>query len=72
MCRRFESCQARFPRRPKGTGSTYERDGVVIVHYEVHTPGKTRRKYVRRRDKKEIASKPAREPGAVQRGFRGR
>ena len=33
------------PRRPKGTGSIYERDGVVIGQYEVHTPeGKSKRK----------------------------
>jgi len=41
------------PRRPKGTGSIYERDGVVIGQYEVQTPeGKTKRKYVRRRTRR--------------------
>jgi integrase len=48
------------PRRPKGTGSIYERDGVVIGQYEVQTPeGKTKRKYVRGKDRKEVASKLA-------------
>ena len=48
------------PRRPKGTGSIYERDGVVIGQYEVQMPeGKIKRKYVRGKDKKEVASKLA-------------
>jgi hypothetical protein len=48
------------PRRPKGTGSIYERDGVVIGQYAVQTPeGKTKRKYVRGKDKKEVAGKLA-------------
>jgi integrase len=48
------------PRRPKGTGSIYERDGVVIGQYEVQTPeGKAKRKYVRGKDRKEVASKLA-------------
>ena len=48
------------PRRPKGTGSIYERDGLVIGQYEVQTPeGKSKRKYVRGKDKKEVAGKLA-------------
>ena len=48
------------PRRPKVTGSIYERDGVVIGQYEIVTQeGKTKRKYVRGKDKKEVAAKLA-------------
>ena len=48
------------PRRPKGTGSMYERGGVVIGQYEVQMPeGKIKRKYARGKDKKEVASKLA-------------
>jgi integrase len=48
------------PRRPKGTGSVYERDGVVIGQYEVQTSeGKIKRKYVRGKDEKEVAGKLA-------------
>jgi integrase len=48
------------PRRPKGTGSIYARDGIVIGQYEVQVPeGKIKRKYVRGKDKKEVASKLA-------------
>jgi guanyl-specific ribonuclease Sa len=51
-------------RRPKGTGSIYERDGVVIGQYEVQLPeGKIKRKYVRRKDEKEVARKPAKAKG---------
>jgi hypothetical protein len=49
------------PRRPKGTGSIYERDGVVIGQYEIQTPeGKIKRKYIRGRDKKEVANRATR------------
>ena len=52
------------PRRPKGTGSIYERDGAVIGQYEVQMPGgKLKRKYIRGKDKKEVASKLARLTG---------
>ena len=45
-------------RRPKGTGSVYGRDGVVIGRYEVRTPdGGIRRRYVRGKDKKEVAGR---------------
>ena len=45
------------PRRPKGTGSIYERGGVVIGQYEVHTPeGKLKCKYIRGKSKKEVGS----------------
>ena len=48
------------PRRPKGTGSVYVRDGVVIGQYEVRTPdGEIRRRYVRGKDKKEVAGRLA-------------
>ena len=48
------------PRRPKGTGSIYEREGVVVGQYEIATPeGKIKRKYVRGKDKKEVAAKLA-------------
>ncbi|HET7272184.1 MAG TPA: hypothetical protein VFI90_13995 [Rubrobacter sp.] len=48
------------PRRPKGTGSIYEREGGMIGQYEVQTPeGKTKRNYVRGKDKKEVAGKLA-------------
>ncbi|CAA9450535.1 MAG: Integrase [uncultured Rubrobacteraceae bacterium] len=48
-------------RRPKGTGSVYVRDGVVIGQYEVRTPdGEIRRRYVRGKDKKEVAGRLAR------------
>lgn len=45
-------------RRPKGTGSVYVRDGVVIGQYEVRTPdGGIRRRYVRCKDNKEVAGR---------------
>jgi len=48
------------PKRPKGTGSVYVRDGVVIGQYEVRTPeGEIRRRYVRDKDKKEVAGRLA-------------
>jgi integrase len=48
------------PKRPKGTGSVYVRDGVVIGQYEVRTPdGEIRRRYVRGKDKKEVAGRLA-------------
>lgn len=47
-------------RRPKGTGSIYERGGVVIGQYEIVTPeGRIKRKYIRGKDKKEVAAKLA-------------
>lgn len=48
------------PRRPKGTGSVYVRDGGVIGQYEVRTPeGEIGRRYIRGRDKKEVAGRLA-------------
>jgi hypothetical protein len=53
--------QERKPRRPKGTGSVYVRGGVAIGQYEVRTPdGEIRRRYVRGKDKKEVAGRLAR------------
>ncbi|MDQ4128795.1 MAG: N-terminal phage integrase SAM-like domain-containing protein [Actinomycetota bacterium] len=52
--------QENKPRRPKGTGSIYVRDGVVIGQCEVQiAEGKIKRKYVRGKDKKEVAAKLA-------------
>ncbi len=49
------------PRRPKGTGSIYERGGVVIGQYEIQTTsGKIKRRYIRGADRKEVATKLAR------------
>jgi hypothetical protein len=40
------------PRRPKGTGSIYERGGVVFGQYEIRTVnGKVKRKYIRGTDR---------------------
>ncbi len=53
--------ERRKPRRPKGTGSVYVRDGVVIGQYEARTPeGEIRRRCVRGKDKKEVAGRLAR------------
>ena len=58
------------PRRPKGTGSVYVRDGVVIGQYEVRTPdGEIRRRYVRGKDKKEVASRLAKAIADRDSGF---
>jgi integrase len=57
------------PRRPKGTGSIYERGGVVIGQYEVQTPeGKIKRKHIWGKSKKEVGSKLAK---AVADGDKG-
>ena len=55
-----DATQESKPRRPKGTGSVYVRDGVVIGQYEVRTPDdRIGRKYVRGKDKKEVAGRLA-------------
>ena len=47
-------------RRAKGTGSVYTRkDGTVIGQYEIDTPSGKKRKYIRGKDKKDVASKLA-------------
>ena len=48
-------------RRPKGSGSIYTlKDGIVVGRYEVDTPEGKKRKYIRGKTKREVASKLAR------------
>ncbi len=47
-------------RRVKGTGSIYTRkDGTVIGQYEVVTPSGKKRRYIRGKNKKDVASRLA-------------
>ena len=47
-------------RRPKGSGSIYTlKDGTVVGRYEVDTPEGKKRKYIRGKTKREVASKLA-------------
>src|SRR5215217_8954352 len=47
-------------RRPKGSGSIYTRkDGTVIGQYEVDTPNGKKRRYIRGKNKKDVASRLA-------------
>ena len=53
-------------RRPKGSGSIYTlKDGIVVGRYEVDTPEGKKRKYIRGKTKREVASKLARDSGLV-------